>query len=94
MRGHSIADSTWGDDKCWTCREVGQGKIVLSQHGTEFGAFDIGCGDPTPQIDRQKIAVKWCASGAGAGIGAGRGSQSLSNKRGATNMRGGRDRSQ
>jgi len=42
--------------------------------------------------NRQKIAVKWCASG--AGIGAGRGSQSLSNKRGATNMHGGRDRSQ
>lgn len=44
--------------------------------------------------NRQKMAVKWCASWGRGRDCAGRGSQSLSNKRGATNMPGGRDRSQ
>jgi hypothetical protein len=76
-----------GDDKYW---RVGQGKCVLSQHGENLGLAIL-----VAALGRRKStedSSEMVASG--AGIGAGRGSQSLSNKRGATNMHGGRDRSQ
>jgi hypothetical protein len=70
---------------------AGQGKWVVSQHGRENLELAILvaalCRRKSTE-DSSEMVCKWGRDCAG------RGSQSLSNKRGATNMPGGRDRSQ
>jgi hypothetical protein len=72
---------------------VGQGKFVQSQDGTlklGLAILAAALGRRKSREDGSEMVCEWGWQGL---VRAG-GSQSLSNKRGATNMRGGRDRSQ